>query len=184
VTAWTNLHERFPALAVLEAHAADILTEADAIAEDDYQIIPVNESRRCRWMVFRLVLGPDAARFPHLDPAEGRRRCPRTLAVLDTLPGVQRAAFARISEGATLESHTDPRDDDMVRLHLGLRLPPGEHRWWRPGTARVLDVREPHGAVNPGPGPRITLLVDQRVAFVVPNGAIPAWRPPDAEPLP
>lgn len=175
---WRDLHACFPALALLERHADEIRAEADAIAEHDYSVIPVNERVRCRWMVYRLVLGADARRFPGAD-AEARKRCPKTLAVLDQIPNVERAAFALLAPGTELEPHTDPRDDDMVRLHLGLHLPAEERERWPPGTARVLDVRERHGARNPGPGPRVTLLVDQKVGFGVPNGAIPSWGSPN-----
>lgn len=172
---WTDLRARFPFLDWLEAHAATFRAEADALVDDDFMPMPSAENYQGVWRAFPLALGVWEHEFPGVDFARNRARCPRTTALLTGLPGFTVGGFLKLEPGTSLRPHRDIRDDDTIRAHLGLHLPASEQIYWREGTARVMDIRQTHSAENPGPGPRVTLMVDVRMPFVIPEGVIPPW---------
>lgn len=175
---WTDEHGTFPFLRFLEAHAATFAEEGMALAPDEYVTMPSHETYTGVWRVFPLAIGPWGHEFPGVDYAANRARCPRSYALLQQVEGLTVGGFLRVEEGTTILPHQDFRDDHEIRAHLGLRLPAHERVYWAEGTARCIDIRAVHEAQNPGPGPRITLMVDVRTPFVVPNGVIRAWGTP------
>ncbi|MDO9280307.1 MAG: aspartyl/asparaginyl beta-hydroxylase domain-containing protein [Pseudomonadota bacterium] len=125
----------------------------------------------------------DSGRFSHeytgTDYDANRARCPAATALVARIAGVELAGFLRVEPGGVMLPHTDPRDDHLVRAHLGLQLTDEEQAWWRPGTVRLMDTRLSHWARNLGDFPRVTMVVDVRMPFVVPDGAWGPWRPDD-----
>lgn len=169
----------YPFLDLLDAAAPDIRAEALALEPTAWAPMP---GYPAGWVGFILDPGRFSADFPGVDFAANRARCPHTAAVVARIEGLTLAGFLRLEPGVTVASHADPRDDDMIRCHLGLRLPASEHAWWPEGRARLMDVRRPHWACNDGDEPRITLVVDVRMPFVVTTDDWEEWRPGVAPP--
>jgi hypothetical protein len=164
-----------PACALLEAHFEAIRGEAAALPESGWADMPSRERYRGSWRGFLLRAGPWEREYPGVDFEANRAAAPRTHALLDRIPGARVAGFLRLDPGADLGLHTDERDDAVVRVHLALELPEAEALVWPVGTCRILDVREPHRAANPGSRPRLTFVVDVNVGRAVLAGEIPAW---------
>jgi hypothetical protein len=174
----SDIYGSFPFLSFLEANFQTFLEEALAAPVDAYVTMPSDETYEGTWRALPLAIGPWGHEFPGVDYAKNRALCPRTFALLQQVEGLTVGGFLRVEAGTTILPHQDFRDDHEIRAHLGLRLPEHEAAYWPEGTARVIDIRVRHGASNPGPGPRITLMVDVRMPFVVPTGAVPAWGAP------
>jgi hypothetical protein len=171
-------HVLFPFLGFLEANVQTFLEEGVAAPVDAYTTMPCEGTYEGAWRALPLAIGRWGHEFPGVDFARNRALCPRSYALLTQVEGLSVGGFLRVEEGTTIYPHEDLRDDNEIRAHLGLRLPAHERGYWPEGTARVIDIRMRHEARNPGPGPRITLMVDVRMPFVVPTGALPAWGPP------
>lgn len=162
------------------AAAEALRAEALALPDDLYVEMPSRERYRGQWKGFLLRVGPWEKEFPQVDFVANRARCPVAMAVLDKLPSAPVAGFLRLDPGADLTQHTDFRDDDMVRVHLALQLPPAEAERWPIGTLRLLDVRVPHSARNPSEVPRLTFVVDVKLGRPVAEGDVPPWDPPSS----
>lgn len=113
----------------------------------------------------------------------GRETCPRTLALLEGIDGVESAYFSVMGPGTELAPHSGV-NKSILRVHLTLRTPEpigaaalrvGDtlvHH--RPGVAFVFDDTVEHEAWNRGATERVTLMIDVR-------RSLPAWlRPVDA----
>ncbi|WP_245591263.1 aspartyl/asparaginyl beta-hydroxylase domain-containing protein [Derxia gummosa] len=97
-----------------------------------------------------------------------RSVCPRTLALLESIPGIEAAMFTVLPPGARLPNHRDPYAGS-IRYHLGLVTPnspecyievDGEKRHWRDGEALFFDETYIHTAVNNTEVARIILFLD------------------------
>jgi hypothetical protein len=173
---WTD-RAAFPFLDVLERHATVFLDEVAALPANAFVPMPATDMYQGVWKVCALVLNLYAEEFSGLDLAANRRLAPRTSAILDTIPGLEVGGFLSLAPGASLDWHEDHREDDVIRAHLALSLPPDEQAYWPLGRARLLDIRTRHRAINPTPDPRLTLIVDVRMPFAVPTGVLPPWNP-------
>ncbi len=169
------LRVRFPFLDRLEAHADTFRREVQAVPEELWRDMQSSDSYSGRWRSFPLVLEQWGHEFAGIDLAANRRLCPETAEVLDALSGVVIGGFLSLEPGSELRTHVDFRDDDVIRAHVALRLPEAEAVGWPLGTARLLDIRQPHSARNPGLLPRLTFVVDMRMPFVIGAGEIPPW---------
>ena len=94
--------------------------------------------------------------------------CPRTVALLATIPSVKAAMFAILEPDAHLNPHRDPFGGSL-RYHLGLVTPnsdacfivvDGERYSWRDGEAVMFDETFIHWAENKTPTTRIILFCD------------------------
>jgi beta-hydroxylase len=94
--------------------------------------------------------------------------CPRTVALLKTLPKVKAAMFAELPDGGKLNPHRDPFSGSL-RYHLGLATPnddrcyidvDGERYSWRDGEGVVFDETYIHEAHNQSGRNRIILFCD------------------------
>lgn len=163
----------YPFLDLLESNVEII--RAEVLALDPNEFAPVHGYQEgCTGYV--LEPGPWSKDFPGADFAAHRARCPKTTALLAEIGGIELGGFLKFEPGAKMGVHTDPRDDHIVRCHLGLRLCEDEQAWWPEGRARLMDTRQPHWARNDGDYPRITMCVDVRMPFVVPDAAWGPWR--------
>ena len=99
--------------------------------------------------------------------------------MLSEIEGVVLAGFLSLEPGGMIGPHRDTRDDHMVRCHLGLHLAPCERDRWPELTCRLMDVRASHSARNDGKVARLTLVVDVRRPFRVPDDAFGPWSPED-----
>ncbi len=96
------------------------------------------------------------------------RLCPRTVALLRTIPSVRGAMFAILPPGAFLNPHRDPFAGSL-RYHLGLVTPnspdcsitvDGEPYFWRDGEDVLFDETFIHHARNDTEVERIILFCD------------------------
>jgi beta-hydroxylase len=94
--------------------------------------------------------------------------CPRTCAVLDTIPAVRSAMFTVLPPGARLGRHQDPVASSL-RYHLGLLTPnsskcaltlDGIEYPWFDGEELLFDQTYLHSAVNDTDTVRIILFCD------------------------
>lgn len=174
-----------PFLDALEGLADVFLREALALPEAAFVPLPDAAAHtEGSWAVCLLKLDLYGDDFPQVMLQENRARCPETWAALEGLAGLTVAGFMRLSPQSRIKPHRDRREDDVVRVHVGLQLPEHEQAHWRPGAARLIDIRQLHGAHNPSDRDRLTLCCDFRLGVPVPEGAIPPWSPellPEAE---
>ena len=174
-----NHRERFGFLERLEAHADVFRNEALALEEESFYCMPeaANYSGGS-WSAYLLQLEQFQQDFPLVSLEKNRGRCPKTWAVVSALPGLVIAGFMRLAPNAEIRPHRAKRDDDVIRAHVGLQLPADEQLYWPEGSARLMDIRALHAAQNRSDRPRLTLCVDVRMPFVIHDGEIPAWGPP------
>ena len=101
-------------------------------------------------------------------PPSAREPCPRTCALLQTIPSVKLATFVELPPGAHLDRHRDPYAG-WLRYHLGLATPnddacfievDGQRYAWRDGEAMVFDETYVHSAHNGCASGRLVLLCD------------------------
>lgn len=97
-----------------------------------------------------------------------RDLCPKTTALLSSIPSVHAAMFALLPPGARLPSHRDPFAGSL-RYHLGLRTPnsekchifvDGELYYWKDGEAVMFDETYIHRAENQTDVQRLILFCD------------------------
>ena len=96
------------------------------------------------------------------------QRCPKTVELLRSVPGLNSAAFTLLPPGTKLGRHRDPFASSL-RYHLGLMCPqqPGCRIWvdgheytWKDGEDLVFDETYVHWAANDTTQPRLILFVD------------------------
>lgn len=96
------------------------------------------------------------------------QRCPRTTALLDSIPTIKAAMFAQLPPGADLGKHRDPYAGSL-RYHLGLVTPNDDRCFinvdgvdysWRDGQAVIFDETYIHWAANNSDKNRIILFCD------------------------
>lgn len=99
-----------------------------------------------------------------LDRAE--RECPRTVAALKQIPGLQFAMFSILAPGKHIPAHKGPYAG-VLRYHLGIDVPPGcviridrERRSWSNGSSLVFDDSFEHEVWNNSQQARCVLFVD------------------------
>lgn len=94
--------------------------------------------------------------------------CPKTTALLESVPSVKAAMFAMLPPGGKLVKHRDPYAGSL-RYHLGLMTPnsdacylnvDGEDYSWRDGQAVIFDETYIHFAENAADSDRIILFLD------------------------
>lgn len=137
----------FPQLQLLQDNWQTIRDEALALYEQG-RITPKNELpassfyRDGRWTSFYL-------KAYDIDIPSARALAPRTLALIDQVPGMNLALFAVLNSGKSLARHHDPFALS-VRYSLGLATPNddkcglvvnGEHYTWRDGECRQQHLR-------------------------------------------
>lgn len=94
--------------------------------------------------------------------------CPKTVALVESIPSINAAMFAVLPPGARLVSHRDPFAGSL-RYHLGLMTPnspqcfievDGERYWWKDGEAVMFDETFIHYAHNQTDTTRIIFFAD------------------------
>ncbi len=97
------------------------------------------------------------------------RRCPRTAALLDSIPGLVTGFFSILSPGKHIPPHRGPWRG-VLRYHLALEVPEpasasgirvgGEEAHWRVGKSLLFDDGYSHEAWNGTDGVRVVLFCD------------------------
>jgi beta-hydroxylase len=160
--------DQFPELKPLKDHWQMIREEALSLNEGGqiatatgYNDIGFNSFFRTGWKRFHLYwYGKD------LPSAE--KSCPKTVALLKSIPSIKAAMFASLPPGAKLVRHRDPYAGSL-RYHLGLVTPndpncfinvDDEAYHWKDGEAVMFDETYIHYAANNTDRQRIVLFCD------------------------
>lgn len=160
--------KQFPELKVLQENWQMIRDEALALDEggnikaaDGYNDIGFNSFFRTGWKRFYL-------KWYGVEQPSAAARCPKTVALLNQIPGIKAAMFASLPPGATLVRHRDPYAGSL-RYHLGLITPndpgcfievDGQRYHWKDGEVVMFDETYIHHAANTTQQPRIILFAD------------------------
>ena len=100
------------------------------------------------------------------DLERNQRNFPRTLEVLNRLPGLVTAGFSRLVPGTRIHPHKGI-DHTVLRCHLGLVAPPGYilhvngvQRQWAEGCVWLFDDTYAHEVWSESDQPRVVLIMD------------------------
>ena len=128
----------------------EILQEVSVISSDD------------TWKTF-FLLGTG------MDCSDNARRCPETMRLLGSIPGVCTAFFSILSPGKHIPAHRGAYNG-VLRFHLGLLVPEprercririgNEFHHWNEGEAIIFDDSFNHEVWNDTEGWRVVLFVD------------------------
>lgn len=143
----------------LEANWRTIKDELDALIPGEFVDWPERELHGHGWTVFGLVAFGKPL-------TQNCARCPKTVALLQSIPGMSMAGFSAMSPGTAILPHCG-YTSQVLRCHLGLITNPEaairvgrEVRYWEQGKCLVFDDTVEHEAWNYGTQTRIVLLID------------------------
>ncbi len=97
-----------------------------------------------------------------------QKLCPKTVELVNRIPGVKAAMFALLPPGTTLNPHRDPFAGSL-RYHMGLMTPnsdachimvDGQDYSWRDGEDVIFDETCVHWVENNTDTPRVILMCD------------------------
>lgn len=175
---------QFPELAPLQANWEIIRDEALALNEGGsiaaatgYNDIGFNSFFRTGWKRFYLY-------WYGKEMASAQASCPKTVALLKSIPSIKAAMFASLPPGATLVRHRDPYAGSL-RYHIGLATPndpkcfievDGERYFWKDGEPVMFDETYIHFAANETDQQRIVLFCDiERPTYTKPVQLLNRW---------
>uniref|UniRef100_UPI0040486D6B aspartyl/asparaginyl beta-hydroxylase domain-containing protein n=1 Tax=Polynucleobacter sp. TaxID=2029855 RepID=UPI0040486D6B len=160
--------KQFPELQTLQDHWQDIRDEALSLNADGsiaaatgYNDIGFNSFFRTGWKRFHLC-------WYGKEMPSAQVQCPKTVALLKSIPSIKAAMFASLPPGATLVRHRDPYAGSL-RYHIGLVTPndpkcfivvDGERYYWKDGEPVMFDETYIHYAANETDHQRIVLFCD------------------------
>jgi beta-hydroxylase len=158
----------FPEMKLLDDNWEIIRDEALYLAEmrrikapDKHDDIGFNSFFKFGWKRFYL-------KWYNAQHPSAEQLCPKTVALLRSIPSVKAAMFAELPPGGTLHLHRDPFAGSL-RYHLGLVTPnddrcyisvDGERYSWRDGQSVFFDETYLHEANNFSEKNRIILFCD------------------------
>lgn len=146
---------------VIRDEMVALVREGDVKAADGYTDIGYNSFFRSGWQRFHLV-------WYGKEMPSAIQKCPKTLALLKSIPSVKAAMFASLPPGATLNVHRDPYAGSL-RYQLGLVTPnddlcfievDGQRYSWRDGQSVIFDETYVHYAANQTNQQRYVLFCD------------------------
>jgi beta-hydroxylase len=146
---------------IIAEEAARLLDEGHIKAAAKYNDLGFNSFFRTGWKRFYL-------KWYEAPLPSAEAMCPRTVALLKSIPSVHGAMFAALPPGGRLNAHRDPFAGSL-RYHLGLVCPnddrcfilvDGERYSWRDGQAVMFDETFVHYAENGAGTTRIVLFCD------------------------
>lgn len=168
-----DIDATFPALRRIDAAYPDIRAELESLLPQRAQMPRYHEidtdlvlasgryHRDKSWNVFMLY--SYGAR-----PLHNRARCPRTSAILDTIPDLSQAFFSILEGGKSIPAHSGPTRS-YLRYHLGLKVPAvdpptirvrDQHYTWKEGESILFDDSWEHEITNCATEPRAVLIID------------------------
>jgi Aspartyl/Asparaginyl beta-hydroxylase len=153
----------------LEHHFPVIRAELDRLDLDrDFHPWPQRDGYSGIWSVFPLFF-PGEPYLP-VDVEAHRSKCPQTSKLLDSIPRLVAAGFSLVGPGAHIFKHTDNYAPQLMRCHLGVRVPAGVTMWvkgepvvWQEGRCVLFSGQDEHEVINASAEPRVVLLADFRV---------------------
>ena len=146
---------------VLREEALQLFDEGHIRAAAKYNDLGFNSFFRRGWKRFYVKWYDEP-----LDSAKAL--CPKTVALVQSIPSVNAAMFALLPPGGDLGKHRDPFAGSL-RYHLGLSTPnsencrifvDGEPYHWRDGEAVIFDETFIHWAENKTDTLRVILFCD------------------------
>jgi beta-hydroxylase len=159
---------RFPELAPLALNWQTIRAEAQALfdtgrirAAGTYNDLGFNSFFKTGWKRFYVKWYDEPL-------PSAKALCPKTVELVQSIPGVNAAMFALLPPGSKLGAHRDPFAGSL-RYHLGLVTPnadtcrivvDGEPYAWRDGEPVMFDETFIHTAENESDVTRIILFCD------------------------
>ena len=150
--------------------ASDLVRESDVIRQElldfsaasDLDVQPQNLTDSGRWNVSYFYVGGERVEAT-------RRACPRTSAIIDSIPGSGQAGQVYLSVlrgGTHIKQHFGPTNA-RLRCHLGLVVPDGaririgeEMYEWQEGQLLIFDDSFEHEVWNESSTERVVLIVD------------------------
>ncbi len=163
-------NERFPWIAEIEANWTTIRDELESVLEDrealpNFQDISKDQIEITdddRWKTFFLYGYGFEAKL-------GTEMCPRTAALMETIPGMTTAMFSILSPRKHILDHRGPYKG-VLRYHLGLIVPRDaqacrirvgeDFRHWEQGESMIFDDTYNHEVWNDTDETRVVLFVD------------------------
>ena len=148
----------------LEASWRDVRAELDALRHEDFFDWYEPDAHSGAWQIcgLHVVDHPESHRLSQ----DVVRRCPKSVALAKTVPGINFAAFSLLGPRAVIHPHTDV-GPKALRCHLPLLVPPGctfkvgdEERRWEEGRCLVFCGASEHAAWNPSGEPRVVMVVE------------------------
>jgi len=159
---------RFPELAPLSANwqtiraeALELLDKGRIRAAPTYNDLGFNSFFKTGWKRFYVKWYDEPL-------PSAKQLCPRTVELVQSIPGVNAAMFALLPPGSKLGAHRDPFAGSL-RYHLGLVTPnadtcrivvDGEPYFWRDGEPVMFDETFIHTAENRSDVDRLILFCD------------------------
>ncbi|HZM61095.1 MAG TPA: aspartyl/asparaginyl beta-hydroxylase domain-containing protein [Vicinamibacterales bacterium] len=162
--------EEFPWVAEIEAEWKTIRKELDALMvrrEEIPNFQDLSKSQAAltegdQWKTFFFYLFGNKYK-------ENCLRCPETVRLLKKIPGMRTGMFSILAPGKHIPAHRGPYKG-VLRLHLGLMIPPPEGgcrirvgndvRAWREGKSLIFDDSNEHEVWNDCDAHRVVLFVD------------------------
>ncbi len=163
-------NSEFPWVSHLEHGYDDIRKELDKVLENPEQIPTFHQlspdqkriSKGNNWKTFAFYVYGQRV-------DDNCALCPKTAAILDTLPGMQTAMFSILAPRYHIKPHKGPTKA-VVRAHLGLKVPKDwENIWirvdnellnWKEGEVIVFDDTYEHEVQNNTDEYRAVLFMD------------------------
>jgi beta-hydroxylase len=143
----------------------------------DEALIGFNSFFRTGWKRFHLY-------WYGKEMPSAQLQCPKTVALLKSIPSIKAAMFASLPPGATLVRHRDPYAGSL-RYHIGLVTPndpkcfidvDGERYFWKDGEPVMFDETYIHYAANETDHQRIVLFCDvERPVYTMPVRLLNRW---------
>ncbi len=159
---------RFPELAPLSENWRAIRAEALQLSDEGriraaatYNDLGFNSFFKTGWKRFYVKWYDEPL-------PSAKALCPKTVALVESIPGVNAAMFALLPPGSKLGAHRDPFAGSL-RYHLGLVTPNADTCWitvdgesysWRDGEPVMFDETFIHTAENRSDVTRIILFCD------------------------
>jgi len=158
----------FPQLAPLAANWQAIRDEALQLFAEGYIRAPKEHNDIGFHSFFKGGYKRFYVKWYDEPPPSAKALCPKTVALITAIPGVNAAMFAALPPGGKLGAHRDPYAGSL-RYHLGLVTPnaetcrivvDGEPYAWRDGEAVIFDETYIHSAENASDVARLILFCD------------------------
>lgn len=166
-----DVDETYPSLRLIDEHFDVIREELRAILPDSHRIPRYHEVDPSQkgisvgekdWRFLVLHMYRAGSMVPN------REQCPRTVAILDRIPGLVGAYFSILDGGKSIPAHRGPYLG-YLRYHLALEVPrenppsiriKDEFYTWREGEGILFDDSWEHEVFNTADESRVVLIVD------------------------
>ncbi len=160
----------FPWAERLEAGWMEMRRELDSILEHRDELPNFQDISKDQYAITRDDLWKTYLFFAYGAKSENNcRRCPKTTALIETIPNMKTAFFSILAPGKHIEEHRGPYKG-VIRYHLGLKIPEPREKcrirvgddtgYWEEGKSLIFDDSYRHEAWNETDGVRVVLFID------------------------